>query len=187
MTADKVSWRYDEHRRSVVLELTGAGSPGWKGDSQSGHTLTLLGAGFYAPTPMRRPADQDQSAPWSVNYPRFRCWATTIHLPKASPALRWSLYAEPMNQRLGGILYWRNSGFSGNVVRTVMSSRSYEPEATPQEAQVVNQSIATFNNNMSSIAEESPENVVKGVSSALPFDDKVDWINAPSPCSPPSS
>lgn len=92
-----------------------------------------------------------------------------------------------MNQRLGGILYWRNSGISGNVVRTVMSRHSYEPEATPEEARLLNQSIATFNNNMSSIAEESPENVVTGVSTELPFDDKVDWVNAPSPCSPPGA
>jgi hypothetical protein len=108
-----------------------------------------------------------------------RCWATTIHLPKAGEAFGWSLYAEPMNQRLGGILYWRKSGFSENIVRTVMSSHSYEPEATPEEARTLNQSIATFNNNMSSIAEESPANVIKGVSTVLPFDDKVDWLNAP--------
>ena len=76
-------------------------------------------------------------------------------------------------------------GFSGNVVRTVMSTHSYEPEATPEEAAVVNQSIPNFNNNMSSIAEESPANVIKGVSPTLPFDDKADWLNAPSPCSPP--
>lgn len=187
VTPSKVSWRYDERRRAVELELTGDGNLGWKGDRQAGHSWTIIGAGFYAPEPLRRPADQDQSAPWSVIYPRFRCWATTIHLPKAGEEFGWSLYAEPMNQRLGGILYWRNSGFSGNVVRTVMSSHSYELEATPEEAAVVNRSISTFNNNMSNVAEEPPADVIKGVSLDLPFDDKVDWVNAPAPCSPPNS
>ncbi len=187
VTPSKVLWRYDERRRAIELDLTGDGNPGWKGDDQSGHSWTIVGAGFYPPAPLRRPADQDQSAPWSVSYPRFRCWATTIHLPKAGKNFGWSLYAEPMNQRLGGILYWRNSGFSGNIVRTVMSTHSYELEATPEEAAVVNRSIPNFNNNMSSIAEESPANVIQGVSPTLPFDDKVDWLNAPSPCSPPNS
>lgn len=184
ITPSKVLWHYDERRHAVELELTGVGNPGWKGDDQAGHILTIIGAGFYPPDPLRRPADQDQSAPWNVAYPRFRCWATTIHLPKAGENFEWSLYAEPMNQRLGGILYWRNSGLKGNVVRTIMSTHSYEPEATPEEAAVVNRSIPTFNNNMSSIAEEPPADVIKGVSPDLPFDDKVDWLNAPLPCSP---
>lgn len=186
ITPKKVAWHYDQRRHAIELEVIGDGNPGWTGDSQAGHSLTIPGAGFYPPDFLRRPADEDQSAPWSVNYPHFKCWATTIHLPKAGKAFGWSLYAEPMNQRLGGTLYWRNSGFSGNIVRTVESSHSYEPEVTPEEAKVVNQSIATFNNNMSTISEESSENIIKGVSHVLPFDDKVDWLNAPSPCSPPS-
>lgn len=187
VTPDKVSWSYDERRQAVSLELTGDGDPGWTGDARQGHTLTILGAGFYRPDPLRRPKDQDQTAPWRVNFPRFRCWATTIRLPKAGGGFGWSLYAEPMNQRLGGVLYWRRSGFSGNVVRTVMSSHTYEPEVAPDEAAIVNRAIPNFNNNMSNVAEETPANIIRGVSSKLPFDDDVDWLAAPAPCSPPGS
>jgi hypothetical protein len=186
ITPDKVSWSYDERREALSLDLVGSGNPGWKGDAVKGHSLTILGAGFFPPDPLRRPKDQDQSAPWLVEFPRFRCSATTIRLPPAGGKFACSLYAEPMNQRLGGKLFWRNSGMKGNVVRTVMSGRDYEPEATPEEAQLVNRAIPDFNNNMSSIAEETPADVVQGVSSRLPFGDDVDWVNAPAGCSPPA-
>lgn len=174
VTPDKVSWSYDERREAISLDLVGSGNPGWKADAQGGHSLTILGAGFFPPDPLRRPKDQDQSAPWLLEFPRFRCSATTIHLPPAGGKLAWSLYAEPMNQRLGGKLYWRNSGMKSNIVRTVMTSHSYEPEASPDEAQLVNRAIPNFNNNMSSIAEEARADVVQGVSSRLPFGDNVD-------------
>lgn len=184
VTPDKVAWSYDERRRAISLELTGRGNPGWRGEAGNGRSLTIPGAGFYPPNPLRRPKDQDQTAPWLVDFPRFRCSATTIRLPKAGGSLGWSLYAEPMNRRLGGVLYWRNAGLSGNTVRTVMSTRGYEAEATAEEAEVVNRAIPNFNNNMSNVAEVTPERIIKGVSSKLPFDDGVDWLNAPTPCSP---
>lgn len=185
VTPDKVSWSYDEHREAISLDLVGSGNPGWKGDARQGRSLTIPGAGFFSPDPLRRPKDQDQSAPWLVMFPRFLCWATTIRLPPAGGKFAWSLYAEPMNQRLGGKLYWRNSGIKSNIVRTVLSSHSYESEATPEEAQLVNRAIPNFNSNMSSIAEETAADVVQGVSSRLPFGDKVNWVNAPTACSPP--
>jgi hypothetical protein len=186
ITPAKVSWSYDERRQALSLELDGEGNPGWKGDAEKGHSLIIDGAGFYPPDPLRRPKDQDQSAPWAIAYPRFRCWATTIHLPKANSKFGWSLYAEPMNQRLGGFLYWRNSGLNGNILRTIMSTHSYEPEVTPEEAQIVNRAIPNFNNNMSNVAEETTDNIITGVSKTLPFDDGVDWLNAPNPCFPPN-
>ncbi len=187
VTPDKVSWSYDERRRALSLEFAGDGNPGWKGDAKRGHNLAIAHAGFFPPDPLRRPKDQDQSAPWLVDYPHSRCSATTIHLPKAGSGLGWSLYAEPMNVRLGGWLYWRNSGFNGTIVRTVMSTHTYEAEAKVEEAEVVNRAIPNFNNNMSSISEEPPRQVIRGVSSKLPFGDDVDWLNAPAPCSPPSA
>lgn len=187
VTPDKVAWSYDERRRALSLELVGDGNPGWKGDAKEGRNLIIPHAGLYPPDPLRRPKDQDQSAPWLVEYPQSRCSATTIHLPKAGNMLGWSLYAEPMNRRLGGRLYWRSSGFDGKVVRTVMSTRTYEAEADRAEAEIVNSAIPNFNNNMSNIAEEPPGQIIKGVSPQLPFGDDVDWLNAPLPCSPPAS
>jgi len=180
-TPDKAGWSFDKRRMALTLDFTGRGNPGWTGNASDGHSLTISGAGFYKPDILRRPSDQDQSAGWVVEFPRFRCWATTIRLPKAGNRLAWSLYAEPMNKRLGGVAYWRTSGFSGNIVRTVMSSHTYEPEATPLEAAALNREIPNFNNNMSSVTEQSPSSVAK-TSTTLPFGDTTDWLNAPAPC-----
>ena len=180
-TPDKVAWSYDERRMAITLSMVGRGNPGWKGDSKEGHSLTIAGAGLYPPDPMRRPAEQDQTASWAVEYPHFRCWATTIRLPPAGRSFEWSLYADPMSQRLGGFAYWRASGLRGNMVRTIMSTHTYESEASPEEAAALNREVPNFNNNMSNIAEESGDNVLKS-SSTLPFGDDVDWLNAPMAC-----
>jgi hypothetical protein len=133
---------------------------------------------------LRRPSEQDQSAPWFINFPRWRCWATTIRLPSTASKFAWSLFADGMNRRLGGTLYWRASGMNGNVVRTVMSSHNYEPEATPEEAAIVNRAIPNFNNHMSSISESVTASAVRTASQQMPFRDDEDWLNAPRPCSP---
>jgi transglutaminase-like putative cysteine protease len=180
--ADKVSWTFDERRRAVVLGMEGRGNPGWEGDAGAGHSMTILGAGFAPPDQLRRPADQDQAAPWELEFPRFRCWATTVRLPKAGARMAWSLFADPMAQKLGGVAFWRASGLSGNVVRTVMSRRSEQAELSPEMATALNRAIPRFNNKMSNIAEVAPRDVLKS-SAVLPFGDTVDWVNAPTPCS----
>jgi hypothetical protein len=166
----------------VVLGMEGRGNPGWEGDAGAGHSMTILGAGFAPPDQLRRPADQDQAAPWELEFPRFRCWATTVRLPKAGARMAWSLFADPMAQKLGGVAFWRASGLSGNVVRTVMSRRSEQAELSPEMATALNRAIPRFNNKMSNIAEVAPRDVLKS-SAVLPFGDTVDWVNAPTPCS----
>ena len=181
---DEVSWSYDEQRMAITLTLVGIGNPGWKGSAKEGHRLEIIGAGFYPPDPLRRPQDQDQTAPWSVPYPRYRCWATTIRLPRAGSGFAWSLSADPMYRKLGGFTYWRASGQDDTVVRTVMSTRTYEAEASPREAGIVNKAIPTFNNNMSQISEEAASEGQAPNKQPLPFADKVDWLGKPTPCSP---
>jgi hypothetical protein len=182
-TPDKVTWSYSERRMAITLGMVGRGNPGWEGDSGQGHSLTLLGAGFYKPDPMRRPLDQDQAAGWAVEFPRFRCYATTVRLPRAGGKFTWSLFANPVDRKLGGTVYWRASGFNKNIVRTVMSSHNYESEVSPQEAVALNQAISRFNDKMSNVAEEAPGSVLVSLP-ILPFGEDVDWVNSPSPCSP---
>ena len=66
-------------------------------------------------------------------------------------------------------------------MRTVMSTQTYEAEASPQEAVIVNREIPNFNNNMSSISEEATYSVTSA-SAKLPFDDDEDWLNTPTAC-----
>jgi len=180
---DEVGWRYDERHATIVLTMKGTGKVDWDGDDSDGHKLTLIGAGFYAPDKMERPKDQDQSAPWSVTYPKFRCYVTTVHLPAATKGFRWTYGSKPVNRRLAGVTYWRMAGLQNNIVRTVQSSQSFEREVPASEAAQINAQIPTFDNYMSSVEETSAADPQKAA--ALPFTDEPDWAANPALCSPP--
>jgi hypothetical protein len=174
---DTVAWSFDEPGGALVLSLTGTADLDWSGDSGSGHRLSIPGAGFYAPEPLRRPADQDASAPWAREYPLYRCWATTIRLPAAPSGSRWAYQADSVAYRLGGTDYWRRAGLTGNVLRTVMSRRVPVPEISAAEAAALNKGIARFDNNMSQVFEQRiPAGGGPLEKEQPPFADPTDWI-----------
>jgi hypothetical protein len=65
-----------------------------------------------------------------------------------------------VNQKLGGVTYWRTSDMREGVVRTVMSKRFDVPEISSAEAQEVNRMLPKFDNNISRVyqisADETP-------------------------------
>lgn len=178
---DKVDWRYDERHAAMVLTMKGTGKVDWDGSDADGHRLTLIGGGFFAPAKLERPNDQDQNAAWSVTYPKFRCYATTVHLPPPTNGFHWTYSSKPVNRRLAGVIYWRLAGLQNNVVRTVESSQAFEREVPASEAAQINAEILTFDNYMSSVDESSSQ--PKGVA-PLPFNDEPDWAANPAICSP---
>jgi hypothetical protein len=180
----QVSWNYDQRHAAVILSIKGTGNVDWDVDDKGTHSYTIPGAGFYAPDKMVRPADQDQTAAWAVEYPRFRCWATTIHLPPPTAKFHWTYSAKAVNRRLAGATYWRTAGLSGNVIRTVMSRQSFSREIPAAEAKLVNAQITSFDNYMSSVSESADAETP--ASKQLPFTDEPDWTGNPAVCSPPS-
>lgn len=180
--ADAVSWRYDERNKTIALRMIGTAKLDWEGDDKDGHSLTLWGAGFAPPDTLRRPRGQDTSAPWLNDFPRFRCWATTVRLPKAGPKLTWTYYADPMNREIGGVTYLRKSGLRGGMVRTVMSRSVNLKEITAQQALAQTQAIPGFNNKMSSVYETSDASPSTSTNVALPFGDGVDWASDDNAC-----
>lgn len=187
--AERVSWRYDERSATLVLSVSGEGKPGWKGDDKEGHSLTLPGAGFFPPDQRRRPKEQDQSQPWETNFPRFKCYATSVRLPIPGPKWRWTYYADPMDRKLGGTIYWRASGMKDGLVRTVMSTRTEKPEISAVEAKAANDAIPDFNNNMSTVSQEAARGGAKpdAAREILPFTDTADWTGDVPACSAPKA
>jgi hypothetical protein len=183
---EQVSWRYDPRQATLVLAMSGEGKPDWKGDDKEGRDLTIYSAGFYPPDLRKRPREQDQSAPWMTEFPRFRCYATTIRLPTGDPKWRWAYYADPMNRHLGGTAYWRASGLKDDVVRTVMSSHVEWPEISANDVRIVNEAIPAFNNNMSRVYQVAAGGAqVEAGKTVLPFGDAIDWIGDAPLCSAP--
>ena len=148
-----VSWRYDDLQQAIILTARGEGKLDWEGDDKSGHVLDVTGAGFTPPNEKKRPAEQDQTAPWVVDFPKFSRWTTIIRLPPASGKRRWYLYDDPVDLKLGGDSYHREAELVGDVVRSTMSIRSYLPEITSAQAAEVNAKLPTFNNKISKVYE----------------------------------
>lgn len=180
-----VSWRYDELRGTTVLSMTGTGKPDWTGSAGDGRSLTIAGAGFYPPDLRRRSADQDQTATWATEFPRFRCYATTIKLPLRRAGWHWTYSSKPVAVTLGGTQYWRRATLAGGVMRTLMSSRAMGPEISAADARRTNEAIPSFNNDVSTVFEASdPAKLVPTAASGMPFGDTVDWVGDPAPCLP---
>ena len=177
---DTATWHFDDEKNVLVITFTGTWSLDWRGSDSEGRSYTLPGAGFYPPTERHRPKTQDQTAPWGrESFPKFECWTTTVHLPQTAKGWNWTYDARPMNQSLAGTAYWRSSGLTNGVVRTVMSSNVFLPEITAAEADAVNKAIPAFNNAQSSVF-ETREHVTSRAS--LPFDDKVGWDELSKAC-----
>ena len=149
-----VSWRYDELQQAIILSAKGEGKLDWEGDAKQGQALSVMSAGFSPPNEMKRPAEQDQTAPWAVDkFPTFSRWTTIIRLPPATAKKHWVLYDDPMDLKLGGESYHREAELVGGVVRSTMSVRDYLPEITPAQAKEVNDKLPTFNNKISRVYE----------------------------------
>src|SRR5690242_10929850 len=128
METSAASWHYDENRGTMLLTVKGAGKLDWEGDNTNGRKLDVFGAGFYKPDELHRPAEQDQSAPWKLNFPRFRCWATAIRLPPGDRHWKWDYSSDPINVHVGGVHYYRTADLREGLIRTVMSSNTEVPE-----------------------------------------------------------
>lgn len=183
---DTVAWHYDEKNEALILSVAGKSKMPWDGAADSGRSFTIPGAGFFPPEELKRPNEQDQTAPWATSYPRFRCWVTTVRLP-ADSAWAWSYSSSPVDRQLGGVAYWRTADLRGNVMRTIMSSRNYLPEISAAQAAEVNAAIQGFDNKMSVVYQVSPaQQAAPALKTPPPFDDKTDWLASTALCSSPN-
>jgi hypothetical protein len=185
---DTVAWRFEDKFAALVLTMSGDGKPDWEGDHAKGRSLTIVGAGFFPPEELKRPREQDQAAPWKTDFPRFRCWATAIRLPASPDGWTWRYRASAMDRRLGGRALWRTADLRDNVIRTVMSSRYFQPEISPEEAAEQNAAIPGFDNAMSMVfqARASEAGSVPANGPAPPFDDDTNWLESSTRCLSPS-
>lgn len=181
---ETVSWRFDDERGVIVLKLVGLGKLDWSGDADDGRQLDIPGAGFTPPAEYHRPKEQDPSAPWALEYPAYRCWATAIHLPPDDANWKWDYFADPMDVTIGGVRYWRASDLRDGVVRTVMSRRAEVPEISATQAGEVNKQLSTFNNKISRVFQrQAKAEVAKHpIRPQPPFAEDTDWASDEAPC-----
>jgi hypothetical protein len=186
---ETATWRYDELQNMLVLSMSGEGKPDWQGDDEHGRSLNIYSAGFTPPNELHRPKEQDQTAPWLTESPEYKCWATTIRLPPASSKWRWDYAAKPANAELGGKRYWRTADLKDGVMRTVMSTRTYLPEISADQAKELNDRLPTFDNQISRVFQNEagasahlPEASPPAIRLGMP----IDWAGPDAPCDAPN-
>lgn len=151
VTPQTVHWRYDATQNLTVLTMTGDGKLEWQGDDTRGRALDVPNAGFFPPRQLKRPAEQDENAPWSTEFPSYDRWTTVIRLPPQQEGWSWAHSATSVQIRIGGVSYWRDAELTSGILRTTMSRRAYKPEITAEEAEEVNKKLATFDNKISRV------------------------------------
>jgi hypothetical protein len=146
---ETTDWAYDDTTGALSLTWKGTQKLEWDGDTPTEKRYTLPGAGFTPPTELNRPKEQDQSAPWAVNFPDFRCWVTTMRLPPDKARLKWTYSAAPVDRTVGGVRYFRKAAIQNGVVQTVMSKRAMQAELSTEEATSIGAALPSFDNETS--------------------------------------
>lgn len=158
-----VSWTYDPAQTLLIMTMTGEGPLEWEGDAKDGWRLDVQNAGFSPPAPYKRGREQDQNAPWLVEFPVYKRWTTVLRLPHDA-SMSWNYRASQMDLRMGGVAYWRDAELNGDTLRTIMSRRALAPEITADQARETNKQLQTFDNAISSVYQEEllpPATVMK--------------------------
>jgi hypothetical protein len=185
---DTLAWHADDDHGAMVIDLSGVGDIDWTTDDQGLRSYFLPGGGFSPPDRLRRPHDQDQTLPWVTNWPSYRCWVTTMRLPKPDDLHQWGYSARPVDRSLGGIAYWRRAGLTGNVLRLIESKRTLAPEISAADAGVLNAAVAGFDSNKAWINEQPHyKGAARPRDEPMPFADTVDWTAPDAPCTRPSA
>ena len=180
---ENVEWTFDKKHAALLLKMQGSGTLDWGGSEYRGYRWYLYGAGFSPPSQLKRPKEQDQSAPWLTTFPRYKCWVTSIRLPEGGKDQSWDFVSAPIDRRLGGVHYWRRAGMQGNIVQTVMSSRTITPEIDAEQAAEIKTELSNFNNSKSYVYQTNttPNNDSDEKHPLLSVND-IDWINDSSHC-----
>lgn len=185
---DHLAWHADDDHGAVVVDLSGAGDTDWTTGDHGLRSYFLPGGGFSAPDRLRRPHDQDQTLPWMTDWPSYRCWVTTMRLPKPDDLHQWGYSARPLDRTLGAIAYWRRAGLTGDVLRLIESKRTLAPETSAAEVSVLNAAIAGFDNNKAWVEEQTHyKGAARPKDEPAPFVDTVDWTAPDAPCARPAA
>jgi hypothetical protein len=184
--AEDTGWTYDETTGALSLKWAGTQKLDWEGDALSEKWFALPGAGFSPPSALKRPKEQDQSAPWVVDFPDFRCWVTTVHLPKDKGRLRWTYSAKPFDRIIGGVRYFRLATIKKGVVQTVMSKRALQPELSADEAKSIGTALTSFDNAKSFVYQRQVGSEAGDTDDPRFVKDsaEIDWLSSGPMCQP---
>jgi hypothetical protein len=180
---EDIGWSYDESTGALTLKWIGTEKLDWKSDG----SYYLPAAGFTPPNELKRPKGQDQSAPWSVDFPFFSCWITTIRLPPDQGRVRWDYFSRPVDRVLGGVRYFRQATLRDATVQTIMSKRALKPELSTAEAAEIASALTNFDKAKSYVYQRTVGRDADNTDDkrAIIAPASIDWASGRTICQPP--
>jgi tetratricopeptide (TPR) repeat protein len=132
----KVSWTYDEARGLLRLSMQGVGKAEWSAAERNGsptaHYFELDNSAFDSLSPLKRPAEQDQQAPYATAFPSYLRWTTIMRLPQDARAT--GVQGAAVSRKLGGYAFKRRTEKEDGVAVAYRSTRTLTPEIPAADA-----------------------------------------------------
>jgi hypothetical protein len=178
-------WHVDEQTGTLNVKWEGILPLDWDRKEQGIERYYLPNSGFYEPSDFMRPKEQDQAAPWKIDFPTFDCAITTLKTPPDDAKTQWSFYGIGFKKTVAGTEYYRSVKGDSVTLQVVRSKRSLQPELTAQEAATVKAVLNNFDTTTVSAYRHKAGRYGVGT----PLTDKlintaeVDWLSSGEICS----
>lgn len=127
---DKAEWTYDAAHAELNMRVTGQGKINWIDDPRTGRMWLLPASDLFVPG-YERDAEQDQTAPYVIDYPSFNRVVLQATLPKTE---RYRLSGMWVRESMGGFDFTRQAGLRDNTVVLLRSARAEREEITAEAA-----------------------------------------------------
>lgn len=181
---ERVTYRYDRETLASILTIEGIGPVDWDDEGAGAFDLVLPGGGFNPPNRRRRPADQDQAAPF-YSAPDYSCSATTVHLPEGTDLDHWGFNSVFDTMIFGRLYYRMMQRAEDGTIRMVRGSRTERPEITRADAARDNARIDDFDNSKA-VIHYDPDRTWNRLNTrtTVPGVHDFDWTAPDAPCLP---
>lgn len=127
---DAAGWSFDADRAELTMTASGSGKINWIDDARLGRMWLVPSSELFAPG-YERDAEQDQTAPYAIDYPHYDRIVVVATLPKTQ---RYRLSGMYVRQSVGGYDVRRMASLKDNSVVMLRSSRALGPEVSAEDA-----------------------------------------------------
>jgi tetratricopeptide (TPR) repeat protein len=129
-----VDWAWDPEAAEFRFSMQGVSKgPDWSTDSSSGgRAFEVDNSAFPKVAALGRPAGQDQSAAFAVDFPAYERAVTVLRLP--GDGAGYAVLGDPVQETINGVAYRRYTKLENGSVVMVHSSRALASEVSAAQA-----------------------------------------------------
>ncbi len=129
-----VDWAYDADAAEFRFSMQGVSKgPDWNTDSNSGgRAFEVDNSAFGKIAPLSRPAGQDQTAAFSIDFPAYERAVTVLRLP--GDGAGYAVLGDNVQETINNVAYRRYTKLENGAVLMVRSNRALATEVSAAQA-----------------------------------------------------